>query len=273
MSSYWRQKTCLVTGASAGLGRAIAAELASHGAKVVVNARRAEPLERAAAELQREFGDRGAQVSALAGDVTRQEDVDRIAAAVQGQFGGLDMLCNCAGRSTRAGVLDATPDDIQELLDANFLSAVRMTRAAAPMLIARRGSLVNIGSLASKIAPRYMGGYPASKHALAAYTQQLRLELGPEGLHVLLVCPGPIRRDGVDDRYAADVKGIPAGAQAPGGGAPVKAIDPRWLAVRILAAAERGQPELVVPGKARLLFALAQLWPGLGDWYLNRKMP
>jgi short-subunit dehydrogenase len=266
---YWNDKTCLVTGGSAGLGRAIGRALAEQGARVILAARRKEPLEAAAAELRAA----GLKATAMAGDVAWQDDVDRIAAAVASEFGGLDLLCNAAGRSARSQVLDATPEDFQQLLDINFLAAVRMTRALAPQLIARHGHLVNIGSLASKVAAPYMGAYPASKFAAAAYTQQLRLELGPKGLHVLLVCPGPIARDDAGERYAQESAGVPAAAQAPAGGARIASISAERLAADILRACERRRPELVVPGKARLLFALSQLSARWGDWLLRRQMP
>ncbi|HYO25098.1 MAG TPA: SDR family NAD(P)-dependent oxidoreductase, partial [Lacipirellulaceae bacterium] len=179
---YWSDKACLVTGGSAGLGLAVARALAAAGARVALVARRKDPLEAAADELRRT----GAKVVALAGDVAWQDDVDRIVPAVVAEFGRLDMLCNAAGRSTRSAVLETTPQDFQQLLDVNFLATVRMTRAAAPHLLAARGHVITVGSLASKVAARYMGAYPASKFAVAAYTQQLRLELGPQGLHALL---------------------------------------------------------------------------------------
>ncbi len=267
--SYWKDKTCLITGGSAGLGRAIGCALAEQGARVILVARRKEPLEAAAAEVRAA----GLQATAMAGDVAWQDDVDRIAAAVSAEYGGLDLLCNSAGRSTRSHVLDATPQDFQQLLDVNFLATVRMTRALAPQLIARQGHLVNIGSLASKVAAPYMGAYPASKFAAAAYTQQLRLELGPKGLHVLLVCPGPIARDDAGERYADESEGVPESAQAPAGGARIAAISAERLAADILRACEQRRPELVVPGKARLLFALSQLSARWGDWLLRRQMP
>ena len=264
--TYWQDKVCVVTGGSAGLGLAIGRALAQSGAKVVLTARRKEPLEAAAAEL----GRGGAQVLAIAGDVAWQEDVDRISATVSEKFGRVDLLCNCAGRSTRGAVLDTSPEDFQQLLDVNFLATVRMTRALAPLLIKSRGHLVNIGSLASKVGARFMGAYPASKFALAGYTQQLRLELAEVGVHVMLVCPGPIARDDAGTRYVAAAPGVPAEAQAPGAGARIKAIDPEGLAAHILRACERRKPELVVPDKARLLFAITQLSATWGDWLLRR---
>jgi short-subunit dehydrogenase len=179
-------------------------------------------------------------------------------------------LCNCAGRSTRGSALDATVDDFLQLLDVNFLAAVRMTRSFAPLLIEQQGHIVNVGSLASKIAPRYLGAYPASKFALAAYSQQLRLELGPQGLHVLLVCPGPILRDAAEPRYADESADLPDAAQQPAAGAKLRGIDPDRLAARIVTACERREPELVVPWKVRLLLAISQFSPKLGDWLLLR---
>jgi short-subunit dehydrogenase len=264
--AYWQNKVCLVTGGSAGLGLAIGRALAARGAKLILTARRVEPLEAAAAELRRAGGD----VHVLAGDVAWQEDVDRIAAAVNERFGQLDLLCNCAGRSTRGAVLDVSPEDFQQLLEVNFFATVRMTRALASPLLASRGHLVNVGSLASKTAARFLGAYPVSKFAVAAYTQQLRLELSERGVHVMLVCPGPIARDEASLRYLAEAPAVPPGAHGPGGGTRLKAIDPNQLAIAILNGAEQRRPELVVPGKARLLFALSQLSASWGDRLLRR---
>jgi len=138
------------------------------------------------------------------------------------------------------------------------------------MLTESRGHFVLIGSLAGKVAPRYYGAYPASKFAVSALAQQLRLELGPQGLHVLLVCPGPIRRD-VERRYeAADV---PAEALTVAAGAKLRSVNPKRLSDKILRACERRRAELIVPGKARLLFTLSQLWPELGDRILRKNTP
>ncbi len=266
MSNYWQNKSCLVTGASSGLGLAIAQTLSSHGATVALNARTLGPLEEASELLTAT----GGNVLTLPGDVTSQTDVNTLVREVQARLGGLDLLCNCAGQSTRGEILDTSVESFQQMWEVNFLSAVRMTGAFAPLLIERRGHLVNIGSLAGKIAPRYLGAYPASKYALTAYSQQLRLELESSGLHVLLVCPGPIKRADAGVRYAEAAADIPEAAQQPGGGAKLRGIEPDWLAERILTACQRRQPELVVPGKVRWLLALSQLSPRWGDWLLKK---
>ncbi|MFW6125338.1 MAG: SDR family NAD(P)-dependent oxidoreductase [Pirellulales bacterium] len=266
--SYWQERVALVTGGSSGLGRVIAETLARAGARVVLVGLEPEAVATTADEMTAA----GADVLGLSADVTRQDDVDRIVAEAVARFGRLDALINNAGRSMRGKLIDTTPEQFRSMLELNVIGVVRCTRAAVPHLLQRRGHVVNIGSLASKAAARYVGAYPASKHAVAAYSQQLRLELGPAGLHTLLVCPGPLARQG-DRLYRLEgEEGVPEEARGPGAGVKVRRIDPRRLAERILRACERRRPELVVPARARLLFALGQLWPGLGDWLVLRNM-
>jgi short-subunit dehydrogenase len=269
--SYWRGKRALVTGGSAGLGRALARALVHHGAKVAIVARGLELLNGTAEELRSS----GGEVIPLSADVTNQVDVDRIATTVTSAWGGLDLLCHCAGRSMRGTALSTSADEFRDLLETNFLSAVRFTQAFANALVESRGHLVLVGSLASKVAAGYLGAYPASKFPLAALAQQLRMELGDKGLHTLLVCPGPIAREGRDQggaRYTQQASDVPASAYQPAGGAKVRAIDPSWLAEKILCACERRRAELVVPWRAQLLFAVSQLSPRFGDWVLRRMM-
>ena len=263
---YWTDKVALVTGGSAGLGLAIARALVGAGAKVTIAARDEARLCASA----RSLGTDGRECRAIAADVTKQAECERIVSQVIADCGRLDLLVNCAGRSARGEIAATTTDQFAELLDVNFLSAVNVTQAALPHLLSSRGHLVFIGSLASKAAARYLGAYPASKFPLAAYAQQLRLELAAQGLHTLLVCPGPIRRDDAGQRYASEAANLPPEARRPGGGVKLKEIDPDWLAGRILQSCERHSPELVVPARARLLFAIGQLWPSLGDWIVTR---
>lgn len=259
--SYWPSKICVVTGGSRGLGRAIAGALADAGASVVVSARGQTDLGRAVKEM----ADRGADVHAVCADVRHNSDVQRLMATTVDRFGRIDLLAHCTGRSARGRIEDVDVDVFREMFEDNFLAAVRATRAALPHLLKSRGHLIHVGSLASKVAARYLAAYPAGKHALAAYAQQLRLELGPAGLHVLLVCPGPIARSDGDRRYTEAARHLPPAATRPGAGARVRAIDPVWLAGRVRRATERRQPELIVPGRARVLFALSALFPRWGD--------
>ncbi len=262
----WREKVVLVTGGSSGLGLAIARCFSSAGARVVIAARTAETLEQAAASLRQQ----GGEVLAVPADIRQQSEVESLIGKSVEHFGKLDVLVNNAGSSARGAAIETTAEEFAELMDLNFTALVRCTRAAMPELLKSRGHLVNIGSLAGKTAARYMGAYSATKFAVSAYSQQLRLELGPQGLHVLLVSPGPISRDEPRTYSEEKVALLPASARKPGGGAKVKLIQPDWLAEQIRRACERRKPELIVPGKARLVFALSQLSPSLGDWIIRR---
>ena len=267
MTVYWKNKIAIVTGGSSGLGGAIGQRLAGAGAKIVLAARGVEQLEATADQLRQG----GADVLPIPCDVTEQADVDRLIAKTLERFGRIDGLFNCAGRSARGEVLSTTPAEFDELLQLNFHAVVRCARAAAPSLLESKGHLVNIGSLASKITSKYLGAYPVSKFAVAAYSQQLRLELGPQGLHVLLVCPGPIARADGGHRYDSQASDLPAEARRPGAGVKLNAIRPEHLAQQILKACERRKPELVMPSHARWLFAISQLWPSIGDWIVRKK--
>jgi short-subunit dehydrogenase len=267
--SYWSGKRALIIGGSAGLGRALADVLAQHGTRLAIVARRQEPLDAAVQGLKK----LDAEVLSVTADVTKRDDIQRLGEFTQNAWGGIDLLCHCAGRSMRGTALATSATDFRDLWETNFLSAVECIQQFAEPLTANRGHIVLIGSLASKVAAGYLGAYPASKFPLAALAQQLRLETEQSGLHTLLVCPGPIARDeqhGSGARYAAQAPEVPAAAHQPGGGAKVGVIDPHWLAGKILRACEKRQAELVVPKRARLLFAASQISPRFGDWLLRQ---
>ena len=263
---YWQDKVVLVTGGSAGLGRAIATGFAAAGAKLALAALSTPELPETVSQLQAA----GSEALGVPSDITQQDQVDALLAQTLARFGRLDVLVNCAGRSARGEVLSTRPEDFQKLLDLNFFALVRCTLAAAPHLIAAKGHVINIGSLAAKTASRYLGAYPVSKFPVAAYSQQLRHELNPQGVHVLLVCPGPLARQDAGQRYDAQAAGLPEAARRPGGGVKLKGIPPKRLVAKILRYCELRKPELVMPARARLLFAIAQLSPSLGDWIIGR---
>lgn len=266
--SYWKNKACLVTGGSSGLGRKLAETLVAHGARVVVNGRDRARLAATIAALK----ERGGEVIGVPGDVTELGFARTLVNETAETFGGLDFACHAAGQSMRGELTTTSRQDFEQLWRVNTLAAFDLVAAAADTLTACQGHLVLIGSLASRVAPRFLGAYSASKFPLAAIAQQLRLERGPAGLHTLLVCPGPIARndDLPSDRYAAAEQGLPAEAGRPGGGAKVSALDAGALCEQILTACEARRAELMLPRRARLLFALNQLSPTWGDWLLKK---
>lgn len=270
--SYWRDKRVAVAGASRGFGLALAKAAASAGARTAICSRDREAVDAAAADLQRELSLAPDRVLPFAADMGRASDVEAFFAYVRERLGGLDGLFFCVGASGRGRIAETTAEDFQAAWEKNFLTAVRCARAALPDLIASQGHMVLTASLAAKIGAPFMGAYPASKAPLAAYAQQLRLELGPKGLHVLLVCPGPIAGETPAERRYQGAQ-VPGAAQSAGGGASLRALDPEKLAQRVLAGCERRQVEIVAPGKVRLLAAVSALSPSLGDWILRKNTP
>ncbi len=248
----------LVTGGSAGLGFIIARTLLSAGYQVVIVGRDEARLKAACDQL-------GSGASSVRCDVTKAVE---IAHAIR-SLPRLSVLVNCVGSSDRGLIEDLDPIRMQELIDQNVLSALLCSQAALPLLKESHGSIINIGSLASKVGARYIGGYSIAKHALAGMTQQLRLELKPSGVHVGLVSPGPIRRTDAGDRYREVVnEKLPAQASAPGGGTKVKGLDPQRVANAVLRSIEKRLPDIVLPGYLRLLISFGHAFPRLGDWLL-----
>ena len=272
----------LVTGATSGFGLALAAELVERGAHVAICGRDAGRLAIALKHLKTRLPTHELENSAaLWGaqtDVLQPDSLQQLFHEIETRWGGLDSLMHMVGRSSRGRALETTLDQFRASFELNFISAAACVQQAMPML--NRGMDANIvlmGSLASKAAGKFMGPYSAGKFPLAAFAQQLRRETNQGGPHVLLVCPGPIADAPGEAVQHCEEKagnitrtGLPASAMAPGAGVRVKAIDPQWLARRILLAVERREKELVVPQKARILFALQQISARWGDWLLGK---
>lgn len=263
--SYWTDKVVMITGASSGLGLHLARAWAEQGAKLVLVARDAARLQEAAQSIKVE----GLQVNTISCDITKDADVEKMMQDLF--FPRLDVLVNCAGASARGTIAETKLADFQRNWDLNVLALVRCTQSALPLLTATRGHIVNIGSLAGKFGARFVGPYAATKHAVAGISQQLRLELEPAGVHVLHVCPGPIRDERTAPRYdAATMEKLPAAAHQPGAGAKIRGIAPVWLAQKIVSATEKRQRELIVPWKANLLVLAGAISTRLGDWLLKK---
>lgn len=262
--TFWRDKVVVVTGGSAGLGLAVSQSYANAGCQVIIAARGEQQGQQAVETIGPE------KAHFIATDVTDADSVTRLIEQIIEHHGKIDVWVNNAGRSSRGLAKQTSVEEFQQLLDLNFLALVRCSQAAIPHLLKSRGHLVNIGSLSAKTASPYMGGYAASKYPVAAYCQQLRLENDRRDLHVLLVAPGPLRRQDDNPRYQEQTGQLPESANQPGGGVKLKGICPEKLSAKILQACQRRRPELVVPGRARFLFALSQLCPRLGDWCVKK---
>lgn len=276
--AMWSGRRVIVAGGTAGFGLVLGRRLSRAGARVVLVGRSNEGVRRAL-ELCDHEGGPASGIRGLTADLERPGEGDRVVAEATAILGGIDDLFFCVGRSGRARILATGRRTLQEYLEANLLSAVEITQAAADSIAAARGHLVYIGSLAGKLVTPFMGPYAVAKSALAAYADAVRIELEPRGGHVLLVSPGPIRRTADDpaadrglDRYADDARraGLPAESTAPGGSSSLKQLDPDTLARAVLDACHRRCAELVIPRKAALLAGLIEWFPDAGRRLLAR---
>lgn len=272
----------VVTGGSAGLGQHIAGALLHAGYDVAIFGRDPARLQQAGerlAEPRQPTGEasktpapRG-RVVPIQADVSDAQEVQRAVEQVIDSLGRIDVLVNNVGMSDRGSVENLTAERLQELVAANVTTTLLCCRAALPALRASRGVVVNIGSMAAKVGARYLGGYPAAKHALAGLTQQMRLEWKPYGVHVALLNPGPIRRDDAGSRYAAQLandSSLPEQARQPGGGTKVKGLPPERVAAEVVRVVRRRRADVMLPGYLRPLVAVGHLSPRIGDWLLLR---
>ena len=203
----------IVTGASAGIGEATARRLARAGARVVISARRADRLE----ALARELDPAGDRVLAVAGDVTSAADREKLVAAARQKFGRIDALVNNAGYGTRGPVEIAPVEIIRKNYETNVFSLIALTQLVLPEMRERGdGCIVNIGSVAGRVARPLSSIYDSTKHALEALTDGLRGELKPFGVRVTLIRPGFILTEFVEAANAASADVVAqAGPYAP----------------------------------------------------------
>ncbi|MBA4136819.1 MAG: hypothetical protein C0518_05835 [Opitutus sp.] len=193
----------IITGASSGIGEATARRLARGGARIVISARRQDRLD----ALARELDPTGANVFAIAGDVTNETDRQRLVRATLEKFSRIDALVNNAGYGTRGPVEIVPVDAIRKNFETNVFSLIALTQLVAPHLRAQRsGTIVNIGSVAGRIARPLSSIYDSTKHALEALTDGLRGELKPFGVRVTLIRPGYIVTEFVEAANAASDK-------------------------------------------------------------------
>jgi NADP-dependent 3-hydroxy acid dehydrogenase YdfG len=186
----WHGKTALVTGASSGIGKAIVTRLVAEGLRVVGCGRREERV----ADVLTAADPAGAATLAVGCNVAEEAAVRAMFAAAKHRFGGVDVLINNAGLGHAGGLADGTADDWREMLEVNILGLCLCTREALADMRARGsfGQIIHIGSMAGQRVPPGAGFYGATKHAVRALTESLRMELRDAGdpIRIGEICPG-----------------------------------------------------------------------------------
>lgn len=269
----------IVTGASAGIGEATARWLAREGATVVINARRAERLE----VIKREIESAGGRALAVTGDVTSAADRERLVQETMRAFGRIDALVNNAGYGQRGPIELVPVDAIRQNFETNLFSLIALTQLVIPIMREQKsGRIVNISSVAGRIARPLSSVYDATKHALEAVSDGLRGELAPFGIKVVIVEPGFILTEflGVANENAREIieNAGPYAESIERTGAAIQRLrklagHPDDIAEAVFKALSSKNPRAryAAPGHAKFALAVKRLLPArLFDYVMSR---
>ncbi|WP_256749742.1 SDR family NAD(P)-dependent oxidoreductase [Mesorhizobium sp. Mes31] len=191
VSSALAGKVALVTGASSGIGEATAAALAAAGAKVAIAARRADRLEALAARIETA----GGMALRIEADVTSNDDVTAMIGKVVAEWERLDILVNNAGVMLLSPAAEATLDDWRQMVELNLLALMSVTKTALPHLRAAKGHIVNVSSVAGRVANPGASGYAATKFGVVGFSESLRREVYADKVRVTVIEPGLVRTE------------------------------------------------------------------------------
>ena len=245
----------IVTGASSGIGEAIAAEYLRRGAAVTLVARRRDRLDALAARAP-------GRARALPCDLADHARAPALIADAEAALGPIDVLVNNAGVQILGPTHAAAWDEVERLFALNVLAPLRLTRAVLPGMIARRaGCIVDVASMAALAPTPGMTYYNASKGALAAASEGLRAEVAPHGVHVVTVYPGPVRSE-MESAARAAFRPTAALDRAPLG-------SPEALARLVADAVEHRRPRVIYPR----VYALSRHFPNATRWLVDTFTP
>lgn len=258
----FRGLSVVLTGASTGIGRAMALELARHGARQVLAARSPESLEQVAARCR----ELGGEAEAVPTDVAEEEQCRALVERVVDVYGGLDVLINNAGRTmwSRFDELE-TLRPLEQLMQVNYFGSLYCTYHALPHLKRSRGRLVGVSSLTGKTGVPTRSGYAATKHAMAGFFDSLRIELADTGVSVTMTYPDFVATETRRNAFGSDGEQL--------GESPVqegKVMTAERCGHLILQAAAQRRRELIPSLRGRLGLWLKVLSPALVDRIAQR---
>jgi short-subunit dehydrogenase len=249
------KKNVWITGASSGIGRALALAVARAGGNVLLSARRVDELNAAAAECRRY----GGQVEVLPFDLADTDALRGVAAEAAARMGGIDILCNVGGVGMRGTALETDLSVARRIMNVDFWGAVELTRAVMPAMLSRRsGQVVVLTGVLGKFSAPRRSFYAAAKHALHAWGESLREETLGSGVEITFLVPGWVRT-GISAQ-ALESDGSPHGRMDAG---QERGISPEECAARALKAIIAGVPEQLIGGYECGGVYLHRLWPGL----------
>jgi len=255
MEQTLKGKVAVVTGASSGIGEATAKELAARGAPVVLASRAVDRLE----ALRLGISASGGQALAVETDVSDRDSVEAMVRLAVGEFGSLDVLVNNAGLGLSGMISEVRAEDVRRVFEVNTVGPLNCIQAALPHM-GEGGRIVNVSSVVGKRAIPKVGAYCATKSALNALSDALRVEIGGRKITVTSVYPGTTRTNFRENsrRTKSEKRGWRP-----------KGVTPDVVAKKIADAAERGPRDVYVTVQDRLFIAGVTLFPGLADRVLR----
>ncbi|HMC63780.1 MAG TPA: SDR family oxidoreductase [Gemmataceae bacterium] len=250
----------LITGASQGIGKALAEEAARQGGRVLAAARNAELLH----ELRDRVCRQGGTLEIVQADVTSPDDRQRMVDAAVQHLGGLDVLINNAGIGATGHFAEVSADRLRKIMEVNFFGLTETTRACLPLL--RRGqkpAIVNISSIAGKRGIPARSEYSASKFAVQGFSEALRTEVAKDGIDVLVICPGLTQTN-----FSQNMLEQKARLKMDH----MRGMTAEQVAVATLRAIERGRDEVTLTWKGKLLVFVSRFLPRLADRIAARRV-
>lgn len=250
--------TAIITGASSGIGQAVARELASKGANLVLAARNKGKLKALAEEIAPLPG----RSLVVPTDVTDRLAVEALVRKTAEEFGAVDILINNAGVGLFAPIADGNLENMQRLFNVNFWGAINCIQAAVPyMQSQQRGHIVNVASIAARISPPYMGMYSATKFALTAISDSLRSELAGSGIGVSTIYPGLTQTNFMENMtQEVDAPALPP---------VVRFVDASVVGNRIAQAIRWGLRDVYISPEDIAAVGLNTIAPQLTDWAMR----
>lgn len=246
-------RVVIITGASRGIGRALALEFARSGADLVLGARSTDDLQKAVSEAEAA----GGRALGVECDVTREDSVERLIDSAVKTYHKLDILVNNAGLGLRGMVAGLHPKDLRYVMEVNVFGVLNCVRHAVPHMRERkRGLIINICSVAGQFSVPFLGGYAATKAALLAVTDALRLEVAPDGVKVMSVFPGS-----TETAFRSSAKGEPYPEKT----RRLSRVPPELVAKKIVRAADRPPRDLFITWSDKALATFFRTFPRLGD--------
>ncbi|MEM8675927.1 MAG: SDR family NAD(P)-dependent oxidoreductase [Cyanobacteria bacterium P01_G01_bin.67] len=252
-----KDRVALITGASSGIGAALALELTQHNVKLVLIARRGQKLAAIAAEID----PKGQKVLVIPGDVTKDGDLEKAVNLAHVKFGKIDIVIANAGFAIRGNLENLTIEDYRNQWETNVFGVLRTIYATLDELKQTKGRLAIICSVNGYVVFPGVSAYVMSKFALRALCESLSLELAPYGITVTHICPGFVATESrITERQNQEKKEIP-----------------EWMlmsttetARQIIKAIARRKPEIILTGYGKLAVLLKRHLPGLLSWLMSR---